>query len=1544
MFVNFKKKDMEAQAKKNQDIITAASAAYQANGNKIPTDTSSNTSIQKVYNPYLAPEDQKAMTEADKAKKQADNAQYDSIQYFRDQNKKSILERYKSNPNTVSGDELSYYFDQTLAYPKYQYEKDPSFYQKKNAADIVNQQNAVDKVNSSNSGANPITPLNANNGFSHYDKNLNIKDLLKNPQFKDYNVINKNADRVGMSDMPGVDAGKNKTLVRQTDGTWVVLDTNKLQEQLNSGKFDNSSWKDKLDNKLQYGVSQFFNGLTGLGQGALAGFKKNEDITGNRFGALTAPLQGEQSVDENKLTGLKKQQIDLQNRATAIQNPQLAGQMGFNNMGMKAVPSDYGTTTYVNDPSYDKKKDLSSTQSKLKDIVKQISDMEAKKASGNWKGSTIGAQWQTAKSAAKQLVSPESIKSNLDMNTTLQDLKAAGSAVVNSLDGELYKNPDKKLSTAGDFLTRDKAWDPNATSTKVAGNIFDTLSDPAMYMSLGTEGLVSAGGKAIDKKLATKMLEDQMVKSGAKSMAPEALNTIETVKRKTAQDITDLHKAQNGNISEDDVKNLWNKNMQDYLNNRFDSKKTDFNSIQGTYPQAQTNRIINAKDKLANNQQEQQLFNDMVDQSNKNQFPMDQKDGKYVYDQLNKLQNNETNLSSTLDNAKYNHKQGWVNSLVNQTKQGMARNERLDALKGTYLDKNAGKIEAHVNDLTNNATRPYMQTNGMTFLGQNIVPLPYKVQKGLQAANQKINNMPVVSQFNKLFNATANVGDETQQQIQSTMNKAAADTRVTDSMAQQALSGIPKKDIDQAWYYRSRPNDYTLPESMKKEVTVKNPLTGETQTTTPYDFIHNEFENQHGKVSPYYKDMNHYDNYTPGRYTNPDSFLQRIGLQNKNKPYQTQFKPKSNPTPLDTIEKHPELKPVTNLGNLLVNNAHEGNQAIAAKQLENWMKMKEATNPNYFNKQEKAYLDRFINPHDYYVQKNGIEKAWNNGTDKFRRLAMTTQTGTALRNWQSAIVQENMDSGGNPIKQVINGVRGFLAPHIGVKLKDGTKLTAEQYRNLAEHSGIGQGMGLDEFSHNYLTDNRYGAPTLGKMFNPMNLTKPGQVAMQKTEQWARNPTFIRALDKYGTSPSGVNKAMQDVYKTHFNYNVTQSLTPFEQRFMREIMPFYTWTRFSTPYFTKAAFQHPGLTNAWGNQIYNLGNTKDDQRNQTQNLQDYEKGRNLMSLGKGNYLKMMADPVASQAIAYEDPIGTVASGMNPIVKGVWDAIAPHEFSNTDQNLQPDATERPAILGKGITGWLQDHAPVVNKLMGVTQNDGPYDNSPKPGLYQSARAYQNSTNVLAPFGQWTGLARDWGGEKQSQRLLNMFGGIGTSSIDAGARNRAGVSEALKVLKKQMDERGIVKNDQPDPNADKNSPDLSQKAMYDTQKSVLGIMDKIDKANTKGMDTQSTKNASAKLNGGNTKYTDSYGDIKETFDVWGNPVSAYVVDNKFTRKGLSSFQRGLWNQVQADVAAGKAQHEKDIASYKENSGKNFEEIYKSKQPKGKKYPWMDYAQRAK
>lgn len=168
----------------------------------------------------------------------------------------------------------------------------------------------------------------------------------------------------------------------------------------------------------------------------------------------------------------------------------------------------------------------------------------------------------------------------------------------------------------------------------------------------------------------------------------------------------------------------------------------------------------------------------------------------------------------------------------------------------------------------------------------------------------------------------------------------------------------------------------------------------------------------------------------------------------------------------------------------------------------------------------------------------------------------------ATKNSDPLSMVDDMFSSGNPLEDAAATLDDIRIP-VG-----GSELSGEQVERLFIESGSKSGYYRSEI-------------TTGKG----GITEKLRKLSESREDWARRAHFIDALQKEGKNlpaPDSsdyitklhnvARKAGERVRKYNIDYG---DLTPFEQRTMRRVVPFYTWMRKNIPLQIEGLFMRPG---------------------------------------------------------------------------------------------------------------------------------------------------------------------------------------------------------------------------------------------------------------------------------------------------------------------------------------------------------------------------------
>lgn len=264
---------------------------------------------------------------------------------------------------------------------------------------------------------------------------------------------------------------------------------------------------------------------------------------------------------------------------------------------------------------------------------------------------------------------------------------------------------------------------------------------------------------------------------------------------------------------------------------------------------------------------------------------------------------------------------------------------------------------------------------------------------------------------------------------------------------------------------------------------------------------------------------------------------------------------------------------------------------------------------------------------------------------------------------------------------------------------------------------------------------------------------------ESAEDYLRFAAFLRGVDTYGLDDGGFGAGTW-VVGTQFDYS---DLSDFERRVMKNIIPFYTWTRYNVPLQVRSLWMEPGKVNrllrfheevvkAW------TGESKEDQ----QSLPEWLRRR-------GGWMTTMSAPMTDPETVIgrifglkEDPIGAfIESPLSDLGMLFNATLNPLQLVNMDEainNLNP-------IVGRAAYEFLSGRSYVSGRELdpdalaprwaapwaaarGRRNEDGE--------LIFSQNWAQAFRNLLPPFAQAERLfAPLFGDERQRRRWLTTLG---------------------------------------------------------------------------------------------------------------------------------------------------------------------------------------------
>ena len=282
-----------------------------------------------------------------------------------------------------------------------------------------------------------------------------------------------------------------------------------------------------------------------------------------------------------------------------------------------------------------------------------------------------------------------------------------------------------------------------------------------------------------------------------------------------------------------------------------------------------------------------------------------------------------------------------------------------------------------------------------------------------------------------------------------------------------------------------------------------------------------------------------------------------------------------------------------------------------------------------------------------------------------------------------------------------------------------------------------------------------------------------QKVNREAENWGRMTHYLYQTRNMKRPPS---EAALKVKLAHFDY---EDLTPFEQKVMKKVFPFYTWTRKNIPFQVKMIMQHPGRYAAFPKmaQEAELASGADPDRE----IPEYLSDNFAISLGKNRLLSPqfgVSDlaPLQGPAQAFDRLKGMVT----PFAKTPFELMT-NKSLFTGQPIASDTHGRNPV------------GPVGAKLLslipgsdvGTTQRGGNFGPGANPYY-----TYLLGQIPALRFATSTGAPRST--EDKVAGPLSYLGGISTSVVDPEAQRRyqtANAQEEATKLLTTLRDAGLI-----------------------------------------------------------------------------------------------------------------------------------------------------------
>ena len=212
----------------------------------------------------------------------------------------------------------------------------------------------------------------------------------------------------------------------------------------------------------------------------------------------------------------------------------------------------------------------------------------------------------------------------------------------------------------------------------------------------------------------------------------------------------------------------------------------------------------------------------------------------------------------------------------------------------------------------------------------------------------------------------------------------------------------------------------------------------------------------------------------------------------------------------------------------------------------------------------------------------GLETVWDRGIKLFRTMATSLNIpGHQTTNFLGNVT--NMYASGMPVDDIVKGVaqstralkgKGALPP---VMRNGQIWMTSDDVLRAArDHSTIGEFSG---FAGEFSKEAEHLTPTARNLFgqegNPLAVFNPDNALYKKArninQEWIEDPAKLALFDWHLRQGRSVEEAVLATKSVLFDY---ADLSDFEKKYMRAIVPFYTWTRKNIPLQVANMLQRP----------------------------------------------------------------------------------------------------------------------------------------------------------------------------------------------------------------------------------------------------------------------------------------------------------------------------------------------------------------------------------
>ena len=252
-------------------------------------------------------------------------------------------------------------------------------------------------------------------------------------------------------------------------------------------------------------------------------------------------------------------------------------------------------------------------------------------------------------------------------------------------------------------------------------------------------------------------------------------------------------------------------------------------------------------------------------------------------------------------------------------------------------------------------------------------------------------------------------------------------------------------------------------------------------------------------------------------------------------------------------------------------------------------------------------------------------------------------------------------------------------------------------------------------------------------------TRLGQQINANVEYMNRVPMYLFMRGK-GYAP---DQAKQMVDLVQFDYS---DLTGFEKDWIRNLIPFYSFSKKQAQFMARDLVDNPGGVNA------TLLKVAARRQDPTPDTPDYVAASIGIPVGEQpdgsmRYVNSFGLPIEDTARLFSNPLADVASRLNPLIKGPLELATGRSFFQSGRDL------------RDMEGPIGRTAVNVTNFLGITDRK---ESFPVPGIIEQVAANTPASKALNTVRTLTDERKEWW-----NRLDQFFTGVKATDVSPGTR---------------------------------------------------------------------------------------------------------------------------------------------------------------------------------